>query len=69
MKEACLSHSSSQASCTDKLMNGIIFECKEDIPNYIKEITWCGEGNSGCKDGGSGKSDYCENFDVTLPGL
>jgi hypothetical protein len=42
--------------CTASAMNEMLFYCKEGVVNTISETSYCGRG---CKDGGSGKSDYC----------
>jgi hypothetical protein len=56
MKEACLEKNPLDV-CTASLMNDMLFKCEEGVINriYLTESS-C---NGRCKDGGSGKSDYC----------
>jgi hypothetical protein len=60
MIEACRAGDNQLLSCTDdEMLNNMLFACNEAFVNTISTIKWCNYTGTVCKDGGSGKSDYC----------
>lgn len=58
MTEACRA-SNFELACSEEETTKMLYGCDEAFVNTIHAIKLCGYGEDVCKDGGSGKSDYC----------